>query len=149
MVLFMMVVPLITVNVNAASTPELIVRTQETTAHSVTLEWSKSNDLFFVNYVVQYRIGGTLDWTSVDTISSIGTTNYRVSDLESLTPYDFRVLDKDSLGTGESNIVTEITLEPPTNEGMWIIEPAYFVGFGIVCLVVGAFAGMYINARYM
>ena len=132
-VLFVMAMTILTVNVNAASTPDLIVRTQETTAHSVTLEWSESNDLLFVSYVVQYRVGGTLDWTNVETISSKGTTNYRVTDLESLIAYDFRILDKDSLGTGESNIVTEMTLEAPTNEGMWIFEPSTFVLIALAC----------------
>jgi hypothetical protein len=59
-------------------------------------------------YQVQYRVTGTLSWSSNDN-SVINVTNYVVINLSSSTTYDLQVIISNSIGTTTSTIVTGAT----------------------------------------
>lgn len=83
------------------------------TETTVTLSWTKSGDLFFSNYKVNFAYSVNGPYTNIATISNIDTITYAVAGLNPSTDYYFQIQDTDALGNANSTTLQVRTKSNP------------------------------------
>lgn len=83
------------------------------TETTVTLSWTKSGDLLFSNYKVNYATSVNGQYTTLATIIDIDSTVQAVTGLHPSTDYYFQIQDTDTFGNANSTTLQATTKPNP------------------------------------
>lgn len=79
-------------------------------AYYVHLDWSRTQDVLFVNYEVFLKTEGG-EWKNIERIENGDKTDFNVTGLKPSIAYWFKIRDNDSLGSKDSDEIGVITAQ--------------------------------------
>ena len=126
-------------NYNPPSAPTNLT-TDYVFGKSISVSWdppSSNGGTNVTDYLVNYRVHGTSNWSQVDVGNSMPTT--AIEGLSTTTPYDIEVIAVNGVGDSDPSVILHVTtnnmiqatLSVPSNLGSYILNQPLASGNGI------------------